>query len=77
MRRFIPHLHELALFALLAIVFSTIVHVFVPQGTDLSLAAFGAPMFLVAAVLGLRRSPLWTGAQVAEDADSDNEGDLA
>jgi hypothetical protein len=38
---------------------------------DLGFAALAGPVFLVAAVMGLRRSPVWTIA--AEDADDDLE----
>ncbi|HEX8522686.1 MAG TPA: hypothetical protein VF669_10550 [Tepidisphaeraceae bacterium] len=69
MRRFIPHVHELALFAALAVAFSAAVHLMNPKSADLSLMTLGAPMFLVAAILGLRRSPLWT--RVAEETESD------
>ena len=75
MRRFVPSSRELLIFAGLAVIFSVIVHhihVVQPQTADLGAAGLAVPIFLVAAVLGLRRSPLWTmSAQADADAETD------
>jgi hypothetical protein len=70
MRRFIPHRHELVIFGCLAILFAVVVSMIHPQTSDLGMAGLGAPMFLVAAVLGLRRSPQWT-TPVVEETESE------
>jgi hypothetical protein len=64
MRRLLPSRVELAIFAALAVVCTGVVSTFRPGEHDLGLAALAAPIFLIAAVMGLRRSPVWT-----EDAD--------
>jgi hypothetical protein len=72
MRRFVPSVRELLIFAILAVIFSIIVHQIQPQTMDLGAAGLAVPLFLVAAVLGLRRSPLWTmSAQAEAEADAD------
>jgi len=75
MRRFVPSARELSIFACLAVIFSVIVHqihAVQPQTADLGAAGLAVPIFLVAAVLGLRRSPLWTmSAQVEAEADAE------
>ena len=70
MNRFIPRRHEIALFAILAILFAIIVSLLKAKSTDLGMAAFAFPMFLVAAVLGLRRSPAWN-IEASEDPEDD------
>ena len=71
MNRFIPRRHELILFATLAIFFAIIVSLLKARSTDLGMAAFAFPMFLVAAVLGLRRSPAWN-IDTSEESDDDD-----
>ena len=80
MRRFVPSTSELAIFGALALVFAVVVSQINPQRTDLGAATLAMPMFLVAAVLGLRKSPLWTMSAQAEaeaevDADEETEGE--
>ena len=66
MRRFVPSAAELMVFAFLALLFSLIVNQIQPHIADLGAAGLACPMFLVAAVLGLRKSPLWTMHAQAE-----------
>ncbi|MEA2735939.1 MAG: hypothetical protein QOE14_2390 [Humisphaera sp.] len=65
MRRLLPSRVELAIFAVLALICAALVALFQPNTHDLGFAALAGPVFLFAAVLGLRRSPVWTGG--AED----------
>jgi hypothetical protein len=58
----------LAIFATLAVICAAFVHVFAPATSDLRFAALACPVFLVAAVMGLRKSPTWTG-DVSDEAD--------
>ena len=60
MRRLLPSRTELAIFATLAVICSAFVHTFAPSTSDLRFAALAFPVFLVAAVMGLRKSPTWT-----------------
>jgi hypothetical protein len=77
MRRFVPSAHELLIFAFLAVLFSILVQQIQPHIADLGAAGLACPMFLVAAVLGLRKSPLWTMQAQTEaevdEADADEE----
>ncbi|HSV14201.1 MAG TPA: hypothetical protein VLI90_08070 [Tepidisphaeraceae bacterium] len=75
MKRLIPGRKELALFATLAIVLSSIVSMFQVSQHDLWLAALAMPMFVFAAVLGLRRSPQWQPLpeEVAAAVETSNE----
>ena len=59
MRRLLPSRIEIAIFATLAVVLSALVFQFQPGRHDIGFAALCAPLFLVAAVMGLRRSPQW------------------
>ncbi|MEA2710571.1 MAG: hypothetical protein QOF78_3172 [Phycisphaerales bacterium] len=61
MRRLLPSRVELAIFAVLALICAALVALFQPNTHDLGFAALAGPVFLFAAVLGLRRSPVWTG----------------
>ena len=65
MRRLLPSAVELAIFATVALLCSAFVHWFQPSTSDLRFAALAGPIFLIAAVMGLRKSPTWTG--VAQD----------
>jgi hypothetical protein len=69
MRRLIPSRVEIAIFAALAVVCAALVAIFQPAQHDLGFAAMAGPLFLVAACMGLRRSPVW----MADEADSDAE----
>ena len=66
MRRLLPSRVELAIFAAVAIVSADFVHAFQPSTSDLRFAALACPIFLVAAVMGLRKSPTWTGISTDE-----------
>jgi len=70
MRRLLPSRVEVMIFATLAVVCAGIVGLFHPNTSDLGFAALAGPMFLIAAVMGLRRSPAWT---VAPSEESDEE----
>ncbi len=59
MKRLLPSRMELAVFSVLAVVFATIVSLGQAAQHDLWLAGLAAPLFIFAAVLGLRRSPQW------------------
>lgn len=67
MRRLLPSSVELMIFAALAVLSAGIVSVLKVSTHDLGIAAMGGPIFLVAAVMGLRRSPLWTADEAADD----------
>ena len=76
MRRFVPSTSELAVFGALALVFAVVVTQINPTRMDLGAAGLAMPMFLVAAVLGLRKSPLWTmSAQAEAEVDGDEEAE--
>ena len=69
MRRLLPSRVEVAIFATLAILCAALVGAFTPRTSDLRFAALACPVFLIAAVMGLRRSPTWQVADV-EDEDA-------
>ena len=56
------------MFGVLAVLLSVIVSLFQVTQHDLLLAGFAAPLFIFAAVLGLRRSPQWQTAPATVDA---------
>ena len=60
MRRLLPSRVEMMIFATLALICTAMVGLFHPHTADLGVAAMAGPIFLVAAVMGLRRSPVWT-----------------
>jgi hypothetical protein len=68
MRRLLPSRIELAIFAALAIILAMVVAQFQPGSHDIGAAALVAPVFVVAAIMGLRRSPQW-----AEPTDAESE----
>ena len=70
MRRLLPSSVEIAIFAVLALIAAAVVGQFHSNVTDLGFAGFAGPIFLLAAVMGLRRSPAWTAA---DDADNGAE----
>ena len=72
MRRLLPSRVEFAIFATLALLCAAIVGLFHPNTTDLGFAALAGPIFLIAAVMGLRRSPAWTMVP-SEEADEEVE----
>ena len=70
MKRLLPSRTELAFFAALAIVAAGVIEGLIAGGTlprDLMMAGLALPVFVVAAVMGLRRSPQWARAEEAED----------
>ena len=67
MRRLLPSRFELAIFATLAVLCAAFVHAFAPGTSDLRFAGLAFPIFLLAAVMGLRKSPQW-----ANDSDDRN-----
>ena len=69
MRRLIPSRVEMIIFAVLAVLCAALVAFFQPAKHDLGFAAMAGPLFLVAACMGLRRSPVW----MADDADNEIE----
>ena len=71
MRHLLPSGVEVMIFAALAVLCTGIVSVFQVNTHDLGLAALGGPIFLVAAVMGLRRSPIWS--MDADDSDDEVE----
>ena len=70
MRRLLPSPVEIAIFATLAVVCAGVVMTIQPARSDLGFAFLAAPIFLFAAVMGLRRSPTW---QIAEESDESVE----
>jgi hypothetical protein len=66
MRRLLPSRVELAIFATLAVLCTAFVSLLNANTHDLGFAALAGPVFLVAAVMGLRRSPTWTMAATDE-----------
>ena len=74
MRRLIPSPVELAIFAALAVICTGVVAGFQQNAHDLGMAALVGPVFLVAACMGLRRSPIWM--QVTADETDENHPDL-
>ncbi len=59
MNRLLPGRIEIAIFATLAIGFAVVVSLSQAANRDLLTAGMCVPLFIVAAVLGLRRSPQW------------------
>jgi len=60
MRRLLPSRVELFLLAGLAIVLTIVMSFIAPNAHDIGVVVMGGPIFLLAACLGLRRSPAWT-----------------
>jgi len=76
MRRLLPSGVEIAIFATLAVICAAVVAKVHPGTSDLGFAALAGPIFLVAACMGLRRSPAWTVApneDPSEESDEDAE----
>ena len=67
MRRLLPSRAEIVIFAVLAVLCTIIVSMVRPNSHDLGFAALAGPIFLVAACMGLRRSPAWTMEDDAEE----------
>jgi hypothetical protein len=67
MRRLIPSRVEMIIFAVLAMACALAVAFFRPAEHDLGFAAMAGPIFLVAACMGLRRSPIWTAQEAADE----------
>jgi hypothetical protein len=68
MKRLLPSRKELAIFAMLAVLLSGVVSLFQVTQHDLLLAGFAVPLFIFAAVLGLRRSPQWQSVPATANA---------
>jgi hypothetical protein len=73
MRRLLPSAVELAIFATLALLCTAFVSRMNAGSHDLGFAALAGPVFLVAAVMGLRRSPVWTMSISDEASDEKSE----
>jgi hypothetical protein len=71
MKRLLPGRKELAMFGVLAVLLSCVVSLFQVTQHDLLLAGFAAPLFIFAAVLGLRRSPQWQSVPVTAESAMD------
>ena len=56
MKRLLPNRSELAIFATLALLCAALVHSFGDTSRDLRLAILAFPIFLVSAIMGLRRN---------------------
>ena len=69
MRRLLPSRAEVIVFAVLAILFAVFVSFFRSGANDLGFAAMAGPVFLIAACMGLRRSPAWMAAEETEDVE--------
>ena len=70
MKRLLPSRTELAFFAALAIVAAGVIEGLIDGGTlprDLMMAGLALPVFVIAAVMGLRRSPQWAPVEEAEE----------
>ena len=70
MKRLLPSRTELAFFAALAIVTAGVIESLIAGGTiprDLMMAGLALPVFVTAAVMGLRRSPQWAPADEANE----------
>ncbi len=65
-----PRPRELAAFAVLAVVCAAVATLIGKDG--MGLAVMGAPIFLVGAIMGLRRSGEIAAAGNGEEADSDD-----
>ena len=80
MKRFIPSSVELAIFATMAILSAAFVGEMKDASHDLVMSMLACPIFVAAAVLGLRRSPVWMREAEAETeivVNSSDEADLA
>jgi hypothetical protein len=69
MRRLLPSRVEVAIFATLAVLCTGVVGAFAPTTSDLRFAALACPVFLTAAMMGLRRNPAFQVGDV-EDEDA-------
>lgn len=72
MRQLLPSGIELAIFATMALICAAMVANFNPGVSDLGFAALAGPIFLLAACMGLRRSPAWT---LGQSDNTDQEPD--
>jgi hypothetical protein len=71
MRRLLPSGIEIAIFATLAVICAGVVANFQPSRSDLGFAALAGPIFLLAACMGLRRSPAWSMKAIEDEADNE------
>ncbi len=67
LKRLLPGWVELAVFAGIAMIFAGLVSRFEVARHDVWAAAFTIPLFIVAACLGLRRSPAWQPIESKEE----------
>ena len=73
MKRLLPSRTELAFFAALAIVVAGVIEGIIEGGTvprDLMMAGLALPVFVIAAVMGLRRSPQWAPVEETEEPET-------
>lgn len=73
MRRLLPSWTELAIIMTLAIIGAGVVATFQLGHRDLGLAALAVPVFIVSAVMGLRRSPAWQVSAEPEQSDDSTQ----
>jgi hypothetical protein len=69
MKRLLPSRTELAFFAALAIVVAGVIEGLIADAAlprDLMMAGLALPVFVTAAVMGLRRSPQWAAPEELE-----------
>lgn len=70
MKSLLPNRTELAIFGAMAVLCTGIVGIgAIPQ--DLMFPLLSIPIFIVCAVMGLRRSPQWAEPAGIDDADED------
>lgn len=76
MKRLLPSRTELAFFAALAVVAAGLIEGLIADGTlprDLMMAGLALPVFVTAAVMGLRRSPQWAPLELEEVEVQDSD----
>jgi hypothetical protein len=61
----------MGIFAVLAIVLTLVMSLISPSAHDIGVAVMGGPIFLLAACMGLRRSPAWTVSAADETEDAE------
>ncbi len=70
----LPNRIEIAIFATLAVILAGVVQTgAATDGHDLMLAMLAMPLFVTAAVMGLRRSPQWADPEVGDAASEGEE----
>jgi Ni/Fe-hydrogenase subunit HybB-like protein len=71
MKRVLPRWQELAIFAVLAMVCAGIVSLCEVTQHDVWMAVLTVPLFITAAVMGLRRSPQWQPVDSSPSVESE------